>query len=296
MMEALYAWAASLAAAGLGPEAWSHPFMVRAAVAGLLLSPLLGALGPLVLSKRLAFFSQAVGHAALTGLALGLLLGEQPQGASLGMVGFCLLVALSMTLVRLHSGLTADAVVGVFLSFSLGLGICLMTLVSRRFDIHQIEAAMFGNILTVGEQDLWVLLGVGAVVGAVLVLQYNRFLLASLDPDLARADGVPVNRLEYMFATLLTLVIVLSLELIGFMLVEGLIVVPAAAARNLAGSTRGYVLGSMLLALVACQAGLAISYAHPVPSGAAITLVLAGIFLGSLLVRLALARRGRVAP
>ena len=127
-----------------------------------LLAPLLGGISHLVVARRLSFFSAALGQAALTGLTIGMLLGEPLNAAYGGIFGFCLLSALAMVYVKRHAALPPDTLVGVFLSLTLGLGICLLVAVTKRFNIHQIEAVMFGSLLTVTDLDLALLAGSGS--------------------------------------------------------------------------------------------------------------------------------------
>lgn len=286
MIESLSRAIAALAGHGLLPETLAHPFMIRAMLAALLAAPLLGAASPLVVAKRLAFFSSTLGHAALTGVAVALLLGEGIERPYAGIFGFTLLMALAITYVRRHSRLPADTIVGVFLAFSLGLGISLLVAVSRRFNIHQIEAVLFGSIVTVTDLDLAILGGVALFATAFLLPIYNDLLLGSLDPVLAQARGVRVVALEYLFMVALTLVIAASIKIIGALLVEALVIVPAASARNVAWNMRSYFALSCLFALLGTQAGLLIGAAFPVPSGAAIVLALAALFFLTFLIRI----------
>lgn len=286
-MTGLYDWLAAQAALGHLPRFLGYAFVVRGLIAALLLAPLLGGLSHLVVARRLAFFSAALGQAALTGLTLGLLAGEplsEPWG---GIGGFCVAAALVMVYIRRHSALPPDTLVGVFLSFTLGLGICLLVAVTKRFNIHQIEAVMFGSLLTVTDTDLLVLLVVGLAVGALVLRGYNGLLLDSLSPALGRTAGVPSARYEYAFVVLLTVAIVISLKVTGALLVEAMVVVPAAAARNLARSARAYLLWSVALAAIAGESGVLLSTQLEVPSGGAVVLALSGLFFVTLLVGLA---------
>jgi zinc transport system permease protein len=148
---------------------------------------LLGGMSHLVVARRLSFFSAALGQAALTGLTIGLVvLGEPLNGAYGGIFGFCFLSALAMVYVKRHAALPSDTLVGVFLSLTLGLGICLLVAVTKRFNIHQVEAVMFGSLLTVTDTDLAVLLITGIVIAVVFCVIYNQLLLDSLDVALAR--------------------------------------------------------------------------------------------------------------
>jgi zinc transport system permease protein len=283
---ALYDWLAAQSAAGRIPAMFSYAFAVRGMLAVLLLAPLLGGMSHLVVARRLALFSAALGQAALTGLALGLALGEPLAAPTGGILGFCLASAVLMVFVRRHGPLTSDTLIGVFLSMTLGLGICLLVAVTKRFNIHQIEAVMFGSILTVTDSDLLALLVVGAAVGALVLRHYNHFVLDGLNSALGRLAGADAAKLEYGFAVLLTIAIVVSLKVTGALLVEALLVIPAAAGRNLARSLRSYLVWSALVAVVAGEAGIAVSTRWEVPSGGAVVLALSALFVITLTVRL----------
>jgi zinc transport system permease protein len=269
---------AALSDQGTLPAVFQYAFFVRGLLAIVLLAPLLGGMSHLVVARRLSFFSAALGQAALTGLTIGLLLGEPVNGAYGGIFGFCALAALLMVYVKRHAALPTDTLVGVFLAMTLGLGICLLVAVTKRFNIHQVEAVMFGSLLTVTDFDLLLLLCIGIGIGVALALIYNQLLLDSLDPAVARVSGVWSSLIDYVFVLLLTAAIVVSLKIIGALLIEAMVVVPAAAARNLARTTRGYLLLSIALALIAGVGGLFISSQFLVPSGGAVVLALSVMF------------------
>jgi len=291
-METFYAWVAALARSGRLPADLQYAFLVRGILCVLVLAPLLGGLSHLVVARRMAFFSAALGQAALTGLSIALLLGEPLNAPYGGIFAFCLLSALGMVYVKRRSTLPPDTLIGVFLALTLGLGICLLVAVTRRFNIHQVESAMFGSLLTVTDGDLALLVFAGALVAVLLAREYNGLLLDSLSPTLAGVDGVDSAYVEYLFAVLLTLAIVVSLKVIGALLVEALVVVPAAAARNLARSTRGYLLWSIAIAFLAGVGGLSLSTRFLVPTGGAVVLALSLLFFVTLAVG-ALRLRGR---
>lgn len=281
-MTDFYTWLAALAARGVLPEPFQYAFFARGVLAVLVLAPLLGTMSHLVVARRLSFFSAALGHAALTGLTIGILLGEPINSAYGGLFGFCMLSALGMVYVKRHAALPPDTLVGVFLSMSLGLGICLLVAVTKRFNIHQLEAVMFGSLLTVTDGDLALLLGAAIVVAVALAWIYNGLLLDSVDPALAHVAGRSTAFLDYFFVLLLTAAIVVSLKVIGALLVEAMVVVPAAAARNLARSARSYLAISVLTALGAGIAGLFVSSRFLVPSGGAVVLALSAAFFVTL--------------
>ena len=268
-MSALYGW-------------FEYPFLVRGFLCVLLLAPLLGGLSHLVVARRMAFFSAALGQAAITGVCVGLLLGEPLNAPYGGMYGFCLLSALAMVYAKRRSKLPPDTLIGVFLALTLGLGLCLLVAVTRQFNVHQVEAVLFGSLLTVTDTDLVLLLVAGIGMTLLLHRHYNELLLDSLSPPLATARGISSAYLEYGFAIVLTVAILVSLKMIGALLVEALVVVPAAAARNVARGTRSYLVWSVLVAFAAGAGGLAISTRLLVPTGGAVVLAASLIFFVTL--------------
>jgi zinc transport system permease protein len=281
-MDALYAQLASWAKQGRLPALFEYAFLARGLLAVALVAPLLGGMSHLVVARRLAFFSAALGQAALTGLCIGLVLGEPLSAPYGGMFGFCLLAALAMVYVKRRAALPPDTLVGVFLALTLGLGICLLVAATKQFNIHQIEAVMFGSLLTVTDRDLLLLLVTTLVGFAILGWRYNALVLDSLSPDLAKVSGGRPAFDEYLFVVVLTAGLVVSLKIIGALMVEALVVVPAAAARNLSGNLRQYWLWSIAGAFVSGIGGLWVSTRFFVPSGGAVVLVLTAFFFVTL--------------
>jgi zinc transport system permease protein len=161
--------------------------------------------------------------------------------------------------------------------------LCLLVAVTRQFNVHQVESVLFGSLLTVTDADLLLLLTVGVLVAILLLRQYNRLLLDSLNPPLSSVAGNDSAFLEYFFALLLTVAIVVSLKIIGALLVEALVVVPAAAARNVARGARSYLLWSVAIAFLAGAGGLGISTQLLVPTGGAVVLAVSTIFFVTLM-------------
>jgi zinc transport system permease protein len=196
-----------------------------------------------------------------------------------------------MVYVKRHATLPPDTLIGVFHALTLGLGLCLLVALTRQFNVHQVESVLFGSLLTVTDADLLLLVAVGLFVVVLLVREYNHLLLDSLSPPLARVAGAEPAYLEYFFALLLTLSIVVSLKIIGALLVEALVVVPAAAARNVARGTRSYLIWSVAVAFFAGAGGLGVSTRFLVPTGGAVVLAVSAIFFLTLAARSVLRRR-----
>ncbi|MBF8753797.1 metal ABC transporter permease [Pseudomonas guariconensis] len=263
------------ATAGYLPEALAYGFVINALLAGLMIGPVLGGLGTLVVVKRFAFFSEAVGHAALTGVAIGILLGEPYTGPYGSLFGYCLLFGILLNFLRNRTGLSPDTLIGVFLSVSLALGASLLLMLAGKINVHILENVLFGSVLTVSAQDLVVLGIVALLVLALALPLYNRIMLASFNPQLAAVRGVAVKTLDYLFVVLVTLVTVASVKVIGAILVGALLVIPAAAARLVSQSLKGFFFLSVIIATLSTLLGilLPIVFDLPVPSGAAIILV-----------------------
>lgn len=271
---------------------FTYAFVVNGFLCSFLIGPLLGGMGTMVVAKRMAFFSQAVGNAALTGVAIGVVIGESYTAPYVSMFSFCVLFGLFLNFARNRTKMPTDTLIGVFLSISLAIGATVLLWVSARVNTHILDTVMFGSILTVNDTDINVLLVTTALIAATALPLFNQMLLASLNPSLAHVRGVKVHLLEYVFVLLITILTVACVKIVGAVLVEALLLIPAAAARNLNRSIRGFVLWSMLFATVSCVVGVyaPMRWDLPLPSGGAIILAAALIFLVTMGIRMAVPR------
>ncbi len=271
----------TMAKEGLLPEFFQYAFVVNALLCSFLIGPVLGGVGTMVVMKRLAFFSQSVGQAALTGVALGILLGEPYTAPYISLFGFCILFGLLMNYTRNQTRVSPDTIIGVFLSISLAVGACVLLYVTSKVNVHILDNILFGSILTVNDTDINVLIVISLICVSISLLFFNKFLLASFNPSLAQARKIPVKLLDYLFILMITLITVASLKIVGAVMVEALLVIPAAAARNISRSMRGFFCWSILFATMSCLLGIIVpmQYEIPVPSGGAIIIV-AAIFFG----------------
>lgn len=295
-MSAVYDWIReslqNMAYSGDLPLAFQYGFVINALLCALFIGPLLGGLGTMVVTKRMAFFSQAIGNAAMTGVAIGVLLGESYTEPYISMFGFCILFGLVLNYTKGRTQISSDTLIGVFLSISLAVGASLLLFVSAKVNTHILEAVLFGSVLTVSDIDMNVLLGVTLLVLVVGIPLFNRMLLSSINPGLARVRGVPVTLLEYIFVLMITLVTVACLKIVGAVLVEALLLIPAAAARNVVRSMRGFVLLSMVISTLCCIAGviLPMQFDLPLPSGGAIIMIAAIFFVFTTIIRATMVR------
>ncbi len=286
-MDALRELVFNLQQAGYLPEMFRYAFLTNALVAALIIGPLLGALGPLVVVKRLAFFSEAVGHGALTGVALGILLGEPATQPLAALFAFCVVFALLLHWIKSRTQIPYDALVGVFLSFAIALGASLLLYVAKKVNVHILENVLFGSILTVKDQDLLVMLLLAIVCVGLMVFSGNRALISSLAPDLAKVRGIKVVFYDYVFVLLIALITVASVKIIGSILVGALLLVPAVSARMISRTGREFFWLSVVFATLSCVLGILLPMAGalPIPSGAAIVLVASLGFVLALAIR-----------
>jgi zinc transport system permease protein len=271
---------------------FSYAFVVNGFLCSFIVGPLLGGMGTMVVIKRMAFFSQAIGNAALTGVAIGVIIGESYTAPYMSMFSFCLLFGLLLNFSKNHTKMSSDTLIGVFLSISLAIGATTLLWVSAKVNTHILDTVMFGSILTVDDTDISVLLATTLLTAVVALPLYNRMLLASLNPSLAHVRGIRVRLLEYVFVLLVTILTVACVKIVGAVLVEALLLIPAAAARNLNRSIRGFVLWSIAFSTASCVIGVyaPMRFDLPVPSGGAIILTAALLFVATMAVRMAVPR------
>jgi len=250
---------------------WARYGFMRVALYGVLLfAPMFGLLGSMVVDSRMAFFSDSLGHGALTGIAVGLLLGVGTP--LLPMLVFGVAFALLLAFVRARGRASTDTTISVFSATAMALGVVLLTL---RGDFAKYSNYLVGDLLAMSAADLPPLAAALALVILYTFLRYNRFLLSFAQPALAISRGVPVRATEIGFSCLVAVVVMLSIRWVGVLMINAMLVLPAAAARNRARNTCGYVWGSVTLALGCGVLGLLLSFALGTASGATIVLLLA---------------------
>ena len=281
-----------LADEGIIHYTFLYEFVVNGFLCALVIGPLLGGIGTMVVIKRMAFFSQAVGNAALTGVAIGVIIGESYTAPYMSMFSFCILFALFLNFSKNRTKMSSDTLIGVFLSISLAIGATALLWVSARVNTHILDTIMFGSILTVNDTDMNVLLVTTLITACVALPLYNQMLLASLNPSLAHVRGINVHLLEYVFVLLVTILTVACVKIVGAVLVEALLLIPAAAARNLNRSIRGFVAWSVIFSTASCLIGIyaPMRWDLPVPSGGAIILTAAMIFVVTMIIRMVMPR------
>ena len=249
-------------------------FMKNALLALLLMAPLFGLLSTMIVTGRMSFFSDALGHSAFTGIALGCICGmTMPIYAA---VIFSVLFALLFSFVRSRSNQAADTLIGVFSSSAVALGIFVATLGGGSFTKY--NKYLIGDILSVTPAEIGLLAAVLFIVLIFWVLSVNRLTLTAIHPQLASSRGIPVGLSQTLFTVAIAVVVTLTISSVGLLILNSLLVLPGASARNVAKNLRQYHGFSVLFALLAGLGGLCVSYYSGCSAGAAISLLLALIF------------------
>jgi zinc transport system permease protein len=270
-------------------EFLSYGFIQRALITGCLLGATCAVLAVFVVLRRMAFIGVGISHAALGGVALGLLASLPPVAAA---GAFSVVVAWVIGWITRKGEVSADTAIGVFFPTAMALGVALISL-SQTYR-QDLLGYLFGNILSVGPGDLWFLLILSGVSLGILARFFKEFLFLGVDEEAAKAAGLPTAFLNYLLLTILAVTIVAAMKLVGIILVSAFLVIPAATGQMLARSVRGMVALSVGAALLSVVLGLWLSWLWNLPSGASIVLLSAVLFFGSYLV--AGVVRGRRVP
>ncbi|MCG5243147.1 zinc ABC transporter permease subunit ZnuB [Azospirillum doebereinerae] len=249
-------------------------FVVRALVAGCGIAALAGPLGSFVVWRRMAYFGDTLSHSALLGVTLGFLLGVNPM---IGVMAVCVALALALVALQRRRTLAADTLLGILSHGSLSLGlVALAFLETLRVDLM---AYLFGDILSVTTSDLAWIYGGGVVALAGLALLWRRLLAVTVDEDLARVEGMPVDALRLAFMLLIALVIAVAMKVVGILLITSLLIIPAAAARRFARTPETMAALASVLGVVAVVAGMMASLNWDLPGGPCVVVSAAALFL-----------------
>ena len=263
------------------PFQWmDHIFMKNAFLAIVMITPLFGLLSTMVVSNRMAFFSDSLGHSAFTGIAIGVLLGGVEPLLSL--IVFSILFSLLITYIKSKSSASTDTIIGVFSSTAIAMGLMMM---SYGGGFNKFSSYLIGDLLSIKPEELLALMFVFVLVVFVWVFIFNRFLMISINTSFAASRGIKTMWIEMGFAAVLAVVVAISIQWVGLLIINSMLVLPAAAARNVTNNVKQYHLVSVLFALFAGLVGLVSSYYANTATGATIVVISAGIFFITLAIK-----------
>lgn len=265
------AWSKLLA---VFPFGWTHyAFMRNALLAVLLVTPCFALLGTMVVNNRMAFFTDVLGHCALTGIAIGVLLGFNDPTFPMITVAVVLAVLINLLKDKTHASM--DIVLGVFFAFIVALGIVIL---SRQGGFIKYTSYLIGDILAVTPKQIFWFFLIAVVVFVYWYIAGNALILTSVNPSLARSRGLNTFLVETSFTILLAIVVILSIRLVGILIINSLLVLPAAASRNLTRNMHAYTVWAVMISILSGVAGLIVSYYWGTASGATIVLFASGCY------------------
>lgn len=254
------------------PFEWlGYDFMKNAFLAVLLITPIFGILGTIIVNNRMAFFSDALGHGAFTGIAIGSVIGIiQPIWSA---VVFSVAFSVLITLIKNKTKTSTDTVIGVFSSAAIALGVVLVTSGSISYNSY-----LVGDLLSISPLEVGILLILAVVIVVLWILFYNKVLLVSVNISLARSRGINTMAVELAFTAIIAVTVTLVIQWIGLLIINSLLVLPAAAARNVSTNARQYNVLTILISIVSGLIGLILSYYMDTATGATIVIVSAIIY------------------
>jgi len=251
-----------------------EPFLLRALAGAIAVALAAGPLGCFVVWRRMAYFGAALAHSALLGVLLGLLIGIRVE---IGVAFTCIVIALGFTALERHRVLAKDALLGVIAHAALAFGLVALAL-SHGVNID-LMGYLFGDVLAIGPIDLGVMWVVGALTLVVLRLRWSELLMLTLSEELAAVEGVAVGRMRLLLVLLIALLVAVGMRVVGLLLIVSLLIIPAAAARNLARSPSSMAIIASAIGIFSVGTGLWASWRWDLPAGPAIVIAATGCFV-----------------
>jgi zinc transport system permease protein len=263
------------------PFSWvKYDFMKNALLAVLAITPLFGILGTMIVNKRMAFFSDALGHSAITGIALGMVFGI--ADTNLSMLIFAVVFALLLNRIKRRNTISTDTVISVFASLSMALGLVIL---SRGGNFAKYSALLVGDILSITIKELAHLYIVFLATLIFWTLCFNKLHAISVNISLAKSKNININLLEDLFSIFIAVIVMFSVKWVGILIINALLILPAAAGRNLAGNVREYHLFSIMISVFSGVTGLLLSFYMGTATGPTIVIISSILFFITLLLQ-----------
>lgn len=253
-----------------------YGFMKNALLAVLIITPLFGILGTMIVNKKMAFFSDSLGHSALTGIAIGAVLGI--TDTTLSMICFAVIFALLLNKIAQKSTASTDTLISVFSSASMALGLAIL---SKGGNFSKYSSLLVGDILSITKKEIGYLVLIFAVTLIFWCAAFNRLCAQSVNVTLAKSKHIHVKALENLFSILIALIVMLSIKWIGILLINALLILPAASSRNISQNMREYHFFSVVFSLFSGVLGLFVSYYTNVATGPMIVIIAAVIYFAT---------------
>lgn len=256
------------------PFSWvEYDFMKNAFLAILIITPLFGILGTLIVNNRMAFFSDALGHSALTGVAIGILLGITETNIS--MIIYATIFALLLNKIKRKNTLSTDTIISVFASLSMAIGLVIL---SKGGNFSNYSSLLVGDILSITAKEVLYLLIIFIITVAFWLLFFNKLHAMSVNETLARSKNIITGILDNVFVVIIAIIVMLSIKWIGILIINALLILPAAASKNIASNVREYHLFSVMISVFSGLVGLILSFYISTATGPTIVIVASVFF------------------
>lgn len=255
----------------------SYNFMKNALLAVLVITPLFGMLGTMIVNNKLAFFSDALGHSVFTGMAIGVILGIGDTNIST--IAFAVVFALLLNFIKRNNTASTDTIISVFSSTSTAIGLVIL---SSGGNFSKYSSLFVGDVLSITPKEIGLLVIIFALTLVFFATCFNKLHSLSLNSSLARSKGVNISVIENLFAVLIALIVMLSIKWVGLLILNALLILPAAASRNISSNMREYHLFSVIISVFSGILGLILSYYLNLATGPMIVIISAVIFFSTL--------------
>lgn len=250
-----------------------YDFMKNALLALIIIAPLFGIIGTMIVNNKLSFFSDALGHSALTGIALGAIIGV--TNYSLSMIIFAIIFALVLNYIKNKKTASTDTIISVFSSSAVAIGLMLM---SKYGGINKYSSYLVGDILSVTINEIMLLFAILVLTFVIWFKLCNKLVVISTNPSLAKSRGINVTLIENIFCILIAVIVMVTIKWVGILLINALLILPAAASRNISRNMREYTLYSVIISLFSGIVGLILSFVFEIATGPTIVVISAIIF------------------
>jgi zinc transport system permease protein len=248
-------------------------FIIKGLLAGIIVALVAGVMGCFVVWRRMAYFGDSLAHSALLGVAFGIALGIN---LNLSIIILCSFFALLLVWLQRKGIFATDTLLGILAHAALSVGVVTISLLEQRIDLH---SYLFGDILTVGEDQIWWLVIGGSFILLTLALNWSSLVLMTIDEDLAQAEQVAVSRLQILLMFLMTIVVAISIKIVGILLIASMLIIAPAASRQLSKSPEMMAIIACLIGTISVIIGMYFSFELDTPSGPTIVAALATIFV-----------------
>lgn len=258
----------------------TYDFMKNAFLAIIIITPLFGILGTMIVNNNLAFFSDALGHSALTGMAIGILFGIGETNIS--MIVFAIIFALLLNKIKRKNSVSTDTIISVFSSLSTAIGLVIL---SKGGNFSKYSSLLVGDILSISPKEILFLVIIFIITIIFWLLCFNKLHAISVNEALAKTKNINAGLIDNIFVVLIALIVMLSIKWVGILIINALLILPAASSRNIASNMREYHLFSVLISIFSGVLGLILSYYYATATGPTIVIIVAIIFFVTLLLK-----------